>query len=376
VCSLDNFYRLAYNYGYHAYASDHIVNANQSWSDKHLVINPKEPVDDPEALVIEDEDLWNFAAYGYYQYDFDGDGQLELGGYSHSGAGGAFMWDGFIFLEADERGVYKTFNMGPDVSLRDGMRLVTFGSSYLLMANPYDDTANSQQNILLYGLDQSGHSHQVYIKGATYQLKPVLSKYHEDYKDGSYQDLWDQVGSQVQLALEANKNGKMFYAQEPVFIASDLVTGFGRTLASEDAYVIVDYDNDGSSEYVRKSRFIDQSKYYFDYHLFNIYDDLRMDDLDDLISPPDYYGIISEGSLMDHLPVKGKGVQAWFLDYEGQTYAVTLSKASMTYVSQVFLVKENRVSQVYETLWLDELQTIELEDIGSSYEESDVYEDN
>jgi len=355
-----------YTYSYHAFAEEYGLYPNRTQGDMRDFALAPYDTSEPEYGYYEGATKryleWEEAAV--YAYDFDGDGAEEIGIPIHSGAGGAFMGDGFAIFKQNKEGLYEYWSGGPNCSLRDGMRIIQFGGRVYFIVNPFDDTGHAPHDVLVYTIDEKGYGHEMTIQCREYSLQPIVTCREEPYAS-RYEPLFSAVEQQVEAAVSAVKQLEIYCSEgEERFEGGEnrsLNTDFVD--ARRDFFVTADLFNDGKEMVIYKGRLILQMKYYFDFNWFQIYEASELDPnampFDEVEFLGEHFGQHSSGNLYDHLPVDSV-VQFWTQEYNGTTFCVTLGRYGLRYVLQVFEIKDGETSLVSRSMYFDTAQQVEV----------------
>jgi len=311
----------------------------------------------------------------YYEYDFNGDGVDEIGVPIHSGAGGAFSTDGFGIFSKNSDGLYESCAGGFGLSFRDAMRIIRYDGKVYFIANPYDDTGNTPNDIDAYTVDKDNIGHEVTIACNDYSLQTIVTDTDPTYADG-YNSFFSDVDEQARDAAEATKQGiiyspagqtRLAYKSDDSLWGNIMWFNYPGDFTRNDIFVTADINNDGSEEVVHIGHLTTQLKYDDDYHWFQIYN--NRDDFDNgtvsLTMPEyhdDFYGMHTGGNIYDLLPLKNKDnvVQFWTYNYNGTTYCMTLQRYGLLYTVQIYKIQGDRVSIVGRSLLFDEAQGMDL----------------
>jgi TPR repeat protein len=360
--------KTSYTYSYHAVTEKYGVRTNRTYKDAQDIQFVSSEEDSYAGY--EEDVAKNFLQYEesqFYELDFDGDGLEELGVPVHSGAGGAFMADGFAVFKKNKEGLYEFYNSGPDCTMRDAMRLLQYDGKIYFITNPFSDSKDALHDIEAFSIDKAGNLHTLSITGTDYALQHIVTHRGEAYGvelDGFLSD----IEKQVQGAVDATKRHELYSPKEekklPFQGGEGLEEDFYAS-APQDIFFAADINNDGIVEVIQKGHQIVQDKYYNEDNLFRIYKD-REDFSKHGVSirdyePPedDYYGLHSYGDLYELIPITGKIVQFWTQDYDGVTYSIAITRQELLYTLQVYVVKNQKASIVSQSLFFDEVQDME-----------------
>ncbi len=367
---VEELVKTSYTYSYHAFAEKYGIRPNHSY----------EPEDGIKLYIPDDSDFsyaesmleqyLEYDASDFYEFDFDGNGEDEIGIPLHSGAGGAFMGDGFGIFKKNEEGRYIQYATGPDCTLRDGMRLIKYDNRIYFITNPYSDTMNEPHNITARIIDENGQGHEISINCSEYKPKEIMTKVYDGYDSNEFSSFITKIMSQAYEAIAATKKHEMY---NPNFIYQvksngEQQYGFFDSIPT-DVYFASDIDNDGAEEFIRKGHVIVELKYYDDYNLFQIYDNEselseNSASMLDVLPQDEYYGLHSGGNLCDVLPVEGKIIQLWTCENDNRTYCIALTRNELLYGLHVYCLQNESVEAVCHSLIFDEVQDVEIEFSG------------
>lgn len=336
-----------YTYGYHDFVSTNGIEINKELTDDDF-INFQSPDEAP------------FVVSDYYEIDFDNDGLLEIGIPVHSGAGGAFMADGFEMYKKNNEGQYVYLASGPYCTLRDAMRLVKFDEKVYFLTNPYDDTGDEAFNVTVLKIGDNGERHELMISPSQTSLKQVMRKVYDDV---SLEDL-SVMDEQIKEAVQASKHHILYHSVEPEILEADELYFSIKTY--EDTYYSTDYDQDGDMDFIRKSHIIDASKYYNDVFIVQAYDSLHdiLNDEEDMLSKiyeDDFYGYHDGGNILDQFPIEGIVVQYWTYESGDKIYNLFLTRHLSVFGAHVYLVSDDNVKPIMKSLYFEEPEGISIE---------------
>ncbi len=364
--------RTVYSYSYHVFANENGLRPNRDYEDAQNIRFA--PLDN----LAPEDGYWEGTAERYleyeecefYEYDFDGCGENEIGIPAHSGSGGAFMGDGFAIFKQTEEGLVFYAN-GPECSLRDAMHKIQYDGKIYFLINWFDDTGNTPHDITAYTIDTDGKQYYLHINCKDYALRQVIQYPDPAYVTG-YDELISEIEQEGHEAVAAFKQQQIYSPDQEVQLsyspeADNLWSGMVNIgeAGVQNVFAVADIDNNGTEQVIHKGNLIIQSKYYDDFHWFQIYDDRTAFDngMDSLQSPEftdDFYGLHSGGNIYDLLPVGNHVVQFWTHEHEGITYCVTLQKHGMLYVLQAYHVQNGEAGLVSKSLFLDEPQGVDV----------------
>ena len=368
--------KATYSYSYHAFAEKYGIWPNRTHADASNISFVRyytEGEEYTEDILSQPERYLDYEWCLFYGYDFDGDGEDELGIPLHTGAGGMFMRDGFVIYKKNEDGLYEEFSEGPDCTLRDAMRIIEFDSKIFFIVNPFDDTNNTPHDIIAYTIDENGLGHEMTISCKDYNLRRAISHTDKDFTTG-FSDFLACVEEQAIEAVAATKRLEMFITDGEARLSYEVednksISEDWRLLSelhNDSIFTAIDVNNDGIEEMIHRSRSIIQTKYYDDLFWFQIY--TNRDDLDSgkasLVMPVfygEYYGLHSDGNLYDVLPINNNVVQFWTQEYDGAVYCAALQKHTLLYTLQVFLVENDEVTLIRKSLFFDETQGVDIQ---------------
>jgi len=358
--------KTSYTYSYHAFAEKNGIKPNRNYEDGRSIRFDLTGDEFESYAVGMAKNYLEYDECTFYELDFDGDGEDEIGIPLHSGAGGAFMVDGFGIFKKNKNGLYEEYAFGPQCSMRDAMRLIKYNSRIYFITNPFSDTDNEPHNITARTIDKNGKGHEVSISCTKYNPKEIITKVYGNYNTDEFSNFLKEIKAQAYEAIAVTKSHRMYNPNtaNPVKktdLPENILSGF----LPQDVYFEADIDNDGEKEFIRKAHVITQSKYYNDYNLFQIYDSQSklcetVEPIMDLLPYDDYFGLHSGGNLYDLLPIGGKVVQFWTQEKDNVTYCVALTRNELLYSLHVYVVKNNQTIPVCHSLLFDEVQDIEV----------------
>ena len=365
--------KAVYTYSYHAFAEEYGLWPNRTYEDAAIFRLAPYDTSEPEYSYFEDmvERYLEYDDCQFYEYDFDGCGENEMGIPVHSGAGGAFMADGFAIFKKNADGLYEYFAGGPDCSLRDAMRIIQYDGKIYFMVNPFDDTGNAPHNVFAWTIDKNGEGHKISIICKGYFLQHIIT-YTDNAYSVEYNALFSEVEQQMRDAVIATKQQGVYSPdgeRQLVYDSDDdwwsnTGGGYWGEVARQDVFFTADINNDGIVIAIHKGRLITQSKYYDDYYWFQIYENRDFDvDSTPIIEPEfyvDYYGRHSGGNIYDLLPVSSDIVQFWTYEHGGVTFCITLQRYGLLYVLHIFEVRNGEVGLVSKSLFFDEVQNVDI----------------
>ena len=363
---LEALIKTSYTYSYHAFAEKHGIRPNRSHQDGRSILFD---LSGDEFESYDESMAKNYLEYDectFYELDFDGDGEDEIGIPLHSGAGGAFMVDGFGIFKKNKNGLYEEYAFGPQCSMHDAMRLIEYNGRIYFITNPFSDTNNEPHNITARTIDKNGKGHEVSINCIKHNPKEIITKVYDNYNTDEFKNFLKEIKTQAYEAIAATKRHIMYNPNptnrvKKTDLPEDILSGF----LPQDVYFEADINNDGEKEFIRKAHVITKSKYYNDYNLFQIYDSQSklfetVEPIMNLLPYDDYFGLHSGGNLYDLLPIGGKVVQFWTCEKDNVTYCVALTKNELLYSLHVYVVKNNQTIPVCHSLLFDEVQDIEV----------------
>jgi hypothetical protein len=362
-----------YTYSYHTFAEEYGLRPNRNNEDAtNIRLAPYDTSESEygyyEGMV---ERYLEYDGCQFYEYDFDGDGINEIGVPVHSGAGGAFMADGFVIFKKNADGLYEIFAGGPDCSLRDAMRIIRYDGKVYFIVNPFDDTGNAPHNVRAHTIDKNGKGHEMSITCKNYSLQHIITYTNETHSVG-FNTLFPEVEQQMRDAVIATKQQGVYSPNSEKKLAydgdddwwSNMGGGYWEVVARQDIFFTADINNDGVDEVIHKGRLITQIKYYDDYYWFQIYEDRDFNIGATPIIEPEfsdgYYGLHSSGNIYNLLPVSGDVVQFWTYMYNDVTFCVTLQRYGLLYAMQIYEVGNGKVSLVSKSLYFDEAQGVDI----------------
>jgi len=353
---VEELMKVSYSYSYHAFAEKYGVAPNRGYADAVDVAFVESEYEDSKILA---QSYLAYKECTFYEYDFDGDGEDEIGIPQHSGAGGAFGADGFGIYKKNADGLYDTYSSGPHCTFRDAMRLVKFEDRYYFVVNPFSDTGDALHDIFAQSIDKNGKKHFLYIDCAQYAVKPVFTKTEDAFAVG-YGELIAKLDSQAKDAIAATKRHVIYTPSdtETVDISEIKTDTVFHVEHDEKSLQAVDINNDGQQEFLYKGLTITQSKYYDEWNRYGIYntaDEARVA-AEERLGGEEFYGTHSQGNIYDTLPVAGRIVQLWTTEFGGKNYIAALAKTDLVYSMRVYLVEGERTRLVNGTLYFDEMQ--------------------
>lgn len=351
----------SYTYSYHAFAEKYGLRPNRGFDDAKDI----QFLSDNNA---DNEFTGCFEVGQFYEYDFDRDGETEIGIPIHSSAGGAFMRDGFGIFKKNTDGLYEYFAGGPACTMRDAMRLIQFEGRIYFITNPFSDTNNDPHNIGAYYVDENGNAHSVFINCNDYKLQKIFSHTPEVYSS-EFEDYLLNIEKQALEAVTKTKKHELYSSADEKAISFQN-NNFWEEIwdlesEAQDIAFLADIDNDGTNETIRKTHFITQEKYYNDYNWFQVYEDraaLENDGefIEEYYYVDEFYGLHSHGNLYEYIPVTGRIVQFWTSEFNSITYSIALTREELLYTLYVYKVSNNGVSPVSKSLFFDEVQSMDL----------------
>lgn len=357
----------SYTYSYHAFAEKYGIKPNRSFEDgKNIQFDLSEGNNEFEYYESTAKRYLEYNESTFYELDFDGDGEDEIGIPLHSGAGGAFMADGFGIFKKNKEGFYEIYAGGPDCTLRDAMRLIKYDGRVYFITNPFSDTEDEPHNITARVIDENGKGHEISIICNEYKPKEIMIKVYDNYNIDEFDSFITEVMKHAYEAIAATKRHEMYntdivkqvkLAEEPQDVSFDSLP--------MNVYFAADINNDGAKEFVRKGHLITQTKYYNDYNLFQVYDSeskliANPEPMMDVLPYGEYYGLHSVGNIYDILPIGGKIIQFWTREKDNKTYCVALTRNELLYSLHVYTVQNEKPVPVCHSLLFDEVQGVEI----------------
>lgn len=358
--------KTSYTYSYHAFAEKYGIKPNRSYEDgKSIMFDLPEG----ESYSYYGSTAKNYLEYEgctFYELDFDGDGEDEIGIPVHSGAGGAFAVDGFGVFKKNEKGLYKLYAGGPYCSFRDAKRLIKYDGRIYFITNPYSDTMNEPHNITASTIDKNGNEHEISIKCTRYNPREIITKVYDNYNTEEFDSFLNEIKAQAYEAIAITKRQRMYNPNNTNRVKeTELPEDIPQFFVPKDVYFEADINNDGKKEFIRKAHVITDSKYYNDYNLFQVYDIQskvleEVEPLVDILPYHDYYGLHSGGNIYDFLPIGGNIVQFWTCEKDNITYCAALTRNELLYGLHVYVVKNNHAIPVSQSFFFDEVQKVEV----------------
>jgi len=369
VSFVEELVKVSYSYSYHAFAEKYGVPANRGFED---AANIKFIRDD-----YIDENDYEFDSYNvairyleydhcaFYEYDFDGDGEDEIGIPIHSGVGGATMGDGFYIYKKNADGLYELYSSGPHCAMRDAKRLIKFDDRYYFIVNPFSVTQDVLHDIEAQSMEKSGKTYPLYIDCTEYKIKPVLTK-NEDAFAAGYDELITAVGEQAEDAMAATREHVMYMPEGAELVDVSGIVGDEQTIRlgvvyKKNTMQYVDIDNDGQKDVLYKYLAITQHKFRDEWNCYSVYK--TEDDFYEHVAAEgadtkrdEFFGIHSWGNIYDTLPIAGNIVQLWTTEFNGKTYTAALTKSNLVYTLHLYLIEGGESHLVSRTLYFDEVQ--------------------
>lgn len=359
---VEELIKTSYTYSYHNFAKKYGIKPNCSYQDKKNIRFDKSDLEDESNYVESTAKRYlDFEECEFYELDFDGDGEDEIGIPLHSGAGGAFMMDSFGIFKRSKEGFYKIYSGGPNCTMRDAMRLIKYNGNIYFITNPYSDTKNAPHDITAYVIDENGEGHEISVNCTEYKPKEIMTKVYDKYNTDEFYEFIADIKDQAYEAISSSKKHEMYNPNTMKPLTKETHGGSYRN----DVYFKADIHNDGTEEFIRKAHIIVEDKYYNDYNLFETYDKepvLYENAKSLLISLPydEYYGLHSFGNIYDVLPAVGKIVQFWTVQKDKNTFCIALTRNELIYSLQVYTVQNKTPIPVCDSLFFDEVQDIEI----------------
>lgn len=363
---VEELVKASYTYSYHAFAEKYGIKPNRSFEDGKKV---------KIALSENDDEFDNYAENmairyleyeecAFYELDFDGDGKNEIGIPLHSGAGGAFMMDGFGIFKENKDGLYEKYAGGPNCSMRDAMRLIKYDGRIYFVKNPFSDTMNEPHNITAHTIGKNGKGHGISITCNEYKPKEIMTKSYDNYNTDEFNSFIKEAMTQAYEAIAATKEHEMYNPNNFKHVKSiEELQNVSPGSLPMDVYFSADINNDGVKEFVRKCHLITQTKYYDDFNVFEIYDSesklsKNPESMMEILPGGEYFGLHSGGNIYDLLPVRDKIVQFWTHEKDTKTYCLALTRNGLLYTLHVYTVQNKKTISVCHSLLFDEVQSI------------------
>ena len=364
---VEQLMKTVYSYSYHSFAEEYRVKPNRGFKDvKRFELFEELEEDWVYSSVFMAEQYLESKECAFYEYDFDGCGQDEIGIPIHSGAGGAFMGDGFDIYKKNKNGLYEHYSSGPTCMMCDDKRSIKFEGKYYFILNPFSDNQNAQYDISAQSFGKNGKSYMIHINGGYSSVKPILTKTEEDFSVG-FDELLAQTLDHAYIAIAVTKSHKIYSPQDEEIIDFDKFIRPDKTLPHpvnfENVLFSADINNDGKKEVVHKGLLITQSMYCDEYNTYMIYKDMdefkkKSIPIQDDIPPDMFFGLHSWGSIYDELPMTGSIVQLWTNKYNDKNYVSVLTRNKLLYVLHTYLIDGERTSVVSQTMFFDEVQNM------------------
>ena len=372
---VEAFMQSVYTYSYHVFAEKYGLQTNRNHEDaKNIQIAPYDALKDKFGYYWEDsaERYLEYEDNKFYEYDFDGCGENEIGIPIHSGAGGAFMADGFGIFKKNKDGLYEPFAFGPDCSLRDAMRIIQYDGIIYFIVNWFDDPGYNPHDFIVYTIDENGNGLTLKINSKNYALQRIVSYTDEAYAVG-YNGLLSEVEQQIRNAVAVTKQQRIYSPDdeeqlsynidENLWDAADW--GYFTEVARHDVFFTANIYNNKIEQAIHKSRLIAQSRYYNDYYWFHIYENRKNFEngavsVQKPVFSDEFYGLHSKGNLYDLLPIKNNIVQFWTYNHEGITYCVTMQRFGLLYSVTIFRMQNGKTILVNKSLYFDESQNVDI----------------
>ena len=368
---VETLIRTSYTYSYHAFAEEYGLRPNRTFEDaERLHFAPYDGIFSEKNEYMAERYL-RYDGCQFYEYDFDGFGEDEIGIPIHSGAGGAFSGDGLDIYKKTEDGL-RYFSRGPNCSLTDAMRIIRYDGKIYFLVNPLDTTANAPHDIIAYTVDMSGRGHEVSIRCKDYDLRRVIT-YTEDAFASGYDSLISEIEQQLPEAVAAAKEQRLYSPAGENRLDYEVGDDFWGRFTYNDSYssppenifFSADIHNDGKDVVIHKghSSMLWKGNFYLNW--FQVYPnrgdfDNGTADLHKPVFDLGSFGIQSGGNLNDLLPVGGSVVQFWTHEHGGVTYCITLQRHELLYTLQIFEVRNGEASLVSKSLYFDEAQDVEV----------------
>ena len=320
VCSHEHFptefmealMKTSYTYSYHAFAEEHGIQPNRGAEDVANIRFAPYDTSEPEYGYVEgmaERYLEHVVEYGsqFYEYDFDGCGENEIGIPIHSGAGGAFSFDGFAIFKKNDDGLYESYAGGPDYLFADAKRIIRFDEKVYFIVNPYSTTGSNRHDIRAYTIDRYGMMHGMAIAGKDFTLQKVITYTAEAYA-GGFNALLSEIETQAREAAAMTKEQKLYSPND------------------ENRLPFTADDDLWESQYAS---------------------DIGIQ-------------VESNGNLHDLFPIGDNIVQFWTHEYNGATYCVSLQQYDLLYTLQIYVIQSGEAALVSKSLFFDEMQDIEI----------------
>lgn len=360
--------RTSYAYACHAFVDTYGIRPNRGYEDGKKIkfarndyVRDKLP-DDSQAV----EDYLKDKSSRYYEKDFDGDGENEIGITNYISTGGAPVAYGFNIYKKNDDGLYDFYAQGPDCTMGDVMHIVEYGGRIYFLKIAAIDEKNSYHAITAEMIDKEGKVHRMHLDALGYQLKRAVDYSYEQNAPEDMGGFKKHILEQSKEAVRITKKPGIYHpgAVHRVLTDEKLSAQLGRFEPEESVYFSADIENNGAEKFIWKLHATSDSKYYDDFNLFQIYEskEALLNDLDyqSEIEVGDSYGLYSSGNVYDAFPIMGSIVQFWCEEWEGVTYCLALTKNEQVYTLQVYKKENGKAIPVYHCILLDEAQEMQI----------------
>lgn len=360
---VEELIKTSYTYSYHAFAEKYGIMPNRDFEDGKKIQFDFTDIDEVFDLETMAKQYLEYEECEFYELDFDGDGEDEIGIPIYSGAGGAFMIDNFEIYKKNKAGLYEAYAGGPSCTMRDAMRLIEFDGRIYFITNPFSDTKNAPHDITARLIDDAGEGHEISVFGKEYKPKEIMTQVNENYDIDEFDGFMSEIMTQADEAISTTKRHEMYNPNNTKQLTEELQDFSVDSYM--DVYFIADVDNDEVKEYIRKGHIINQDKYYDDFNLFQIYDSEyklleNTESMLDILPDDEYYGLHSGGNIYDILPIAGKIVQFWTYEKNNKTYCIALTRNELLYGLHVYSIENDKPIPIFQSLLFDEVQDIEI----------------
>ncbi len=291
-------------------------------------------------------------------YDFDNDGVKEIGARSDGGHGGANGVDNYYIYKKNSNGEFQLFANGPDASYLENMYTIVFDGKVYFVYNEYDITGKENGNLCAYVIDDKGEGHYLYIAPAHREIQKVY-----DYAFEKNNKVLEVVEGQVQGAINATKDNKIFSTKEAEFIKFEAtyIDSENQKPNIEDMAISADIDNDGTDEIIREVRLYNDKDRYQESYNYILYEDIKEFESSDKTYEVSmyFYGNESTGYFNEKLDINQNIVQVWTNEINGETYTTVLINIEHAYIATTYKLKESGDVLVGSSVYLDEEEALD-----------------
>jgi len=355
---IEEFMKTSYSYSYSAFSEKYAVKPNRTFEDAQK-IQFLEPPD----FDYDFETYLQQKNYDFYEYDFNGDGENEIGIPISHGSGGHHSTYSFDIYKKNSQGLYEIFSQTLLSGLFDSLQLIKFEDKYYFIANPETDYPKIATDLMAQSIDVSGKTHVLYLDYRQYAIKHILTKTNENFSVG-FDALISKTHEYAHEAISAAKTGTIYSPDDEVTIDgisfSQLTHPSYRHL--RNILFSADINNDGATEIIHKGLTIANYEEYTVYDIYKNIEDFATNakPIHGRIPPYEYTGPYSLGNIYDKLPMPKKIIQLWTTNYNGKTYVSALMRNKFFYSLQTFLIENEETSVVSQSMFLDEVQNMNL----------------